>query len=75
MTHPDFQLLDPMRRPDWRFQRALTLFEAGQTPRRPGRWDDRQVRFVFTPIMSVRGDGWSRPPSWRARTMRTSPIG
>ena len=47
MTHPDFQLFDPMRRPDWRFQRALTLFEAGQTPRRPGRWDDRQVRWRY----------------------------
>ena len=54
MKHPQFHKLDPMRRPDWRLQRALALLEAGQTPRRPGRYDDEQVRCCYKHLRIMR---------------------
>lgn len=42
-THPQFQLFNPMRPPQWRSDRALSLRE-NNPPLRPSAYDDKHVR-------------------------------
>ena len=65
--HADFHKLDPMWRPDWRFQRALKLLDAG---RHPGRWDDEKNCAFGTRQVDNESDTWESIWSWRGRWAR-----
>lgn len=42
--HPDFELYNPIRRPDWRYERVLRLVDRISAPGRCGPRDDERVK-------------------------------